>query len=82
MNNLGLIFLETNRAEEALPLLGRAVELKPEVPAFHNNLGMALEHTGRFREAATAYKGALAADPRYDKAQRNLARIEAIQGVS
>jgi tetratricopeptide (TPR) repeat protein len=81
MNNLGLIFLETNRAEEALPLLARAVELKPEVPAFHNNLGMALEHTGRFSEAATAYKGALAADPRYDKAQRNLTRIEAIQGA-
>jgi tetratricopeptide (TPR) repeat protein len=81
MNNLGLIFLETNRAEEAVPLLARAAELKPEVPAFHNNLGMALEHTGRFSEAATAYKGALAADPRYDKAQRNLTRIEAIQGA-
>ena len=79
MNNLGLIFLETKRADEALPLLARAVELKPEVPAFHNNLGMALEHTGRFGEAATAYEGALAADPGYDKATRNLARIEALQ---
>lgn len=79
MNNLGLIFLETKRAEEALPLLARAVELKPEVPAFHNNLGMALEHAWRFGEAATAYKGALTADPGYDKAQRNLARIEAIR---
>ena len=33
------------------------------VPAFHNNLGMALEHMGRFGGAAEAYKGALAADP-------------------
>jgi tetratricopeptide (TPR) repeat protein len=82
MNNLGLIFLETQRAEEALPLLGRAVELKPEVPAFHNNLGMALEHAGRFSEAAAAYQGALAADPRYDKAKRNLARIEAALGAA
>jgi tetratricopeptide (TPR) repeat protein len=78
MNNLGLLLFETERADEALPLLARAVELKPEVPAFHNNLGMALEHTGRFREAAAAYQGALTADPRYDKAQRNLARIEAV----
>jgi tetratricopeptide (TPR) repeat protein len=78
MNNLGLLLFETGRAEEALPLLFRAVEVKPEAPAFHNNLGMALEHTGRFREAAAAYQGALAADPRYDKAKRHLARIEAL----
>jgi len=79
MNNLGLLFLETQRAEEALPLLTKAVELRQDVPAFHNNLGMALEHTGRFRAAAEAYKGALAADPDYDKAKRNLARVEAVK---
>jgi superkiller protein 3 len=82
MNNLGLLFLETQRADEALPLLAKAAELRPEVPAFHNNLGMALEHTGCFRAAATAYKAALAADPGYDKAKRNLARVEAVQGDS
>jgi len=79
MNNLGLMFLEIERADEALPLLTKATELRPEVPVFHNNLGMALEHTGRFRAAATAYKAALAADPGYDKAKRNLARVEAVQ---
>jgi tetratricopeptide (TPR) repeat protein len=78
MNNLGLLFFETGRADAALPLLSRAVELKPEVPAFHNNLGMALEHTGRFKDAAAAYQGALAADPNYEKAKRHLARIEAL----
>lgn len=82
MNNLGLVFLETERADEALPLLTKATELRPEVPVFHNNLGMALEHTGRFKAAATAYKAALAADPGYDKAKRNLARVEAVQGDS
>ena len=82
MNNLGLVFLETERADEALPLLTKATELRPEVAVFHNNLGMALEHTGRFKAAATAYKAALAADPGYDKAKRNLARVEAVQGDS
>jgi tetratricopeptide (TPR) repeat protein len=82
MNNLGLVFLETDRADEALPLLTKATELRPEAPVFHNNLGMALEHTGRFRAAAAAYKAALAADPGYDKAKRNLARVEAVQGES
>lgn len=82
MNNLGLLFLETERADDALPLLTKATELRPEVPVFHNNLGMALEHTGRFKAAAEAYKAALAADPGYDKAKRNLARVEAVQGDS
>ncbi len=82
MNNLGLMFLETERADEALPLLTKATELRPEVPVFHNNLGMALEHTGRFRAAATAYKAALAANPGYEKAKRNLERVEAVHGNS
>ncbi len=79
MNNLGLIFLEQGRASDALPLLTRAVELGKDVPAFHNNLGMALEHTGRFSAAATAYTNALGADPNYEKAKQNLARIEKVK---
>jgi Flp pilus assembly protein TadD len=76
------MFLETDRADDALPLLTKATELRPELPAFHNNLGMALEHTGDFKAAATEYKAALAADPGYDKAKRNLERVEAIHGNS
>ena len=79
MNNLGFLLLETKRADEALPLLAKAVELRQDVPAFHNNLGMALEHTGRFKAAAATYKAALTADPGYDKAKRNLARVESVQ---
>jgi tetratricopeptide (TPR) repeat protein len=80
MNNLGLLLVETKRADEALPLLGKAVELRPGVPTFHNNLGMALEHTRQFKAAAAAYKAALTADPGYEKAKRNLARVESVQG--
>jgi tetratricopeptide (TPR) repeat protein len=79
MNNLGLLLLESKRADEALPLLANAVELRKDVPEFHNNLGMALEHTGRFTAAATAYTDALTADPSYEKAKLNLARVEAVK---
>ena len=79
MNNLGLLFLQQKRIDEALPLFTKAVELKKDVPAFHNNLGMALEHTGRFDDAAAAYTGALTADPGYEKAKKNLERLEAIK---
>jgi Flp pilus assembly protein TadD len=54
------------------------VELKKEVPAFHNNLGMALEHLGRYSDAAAAYSGALSVDPGYEKAKKNLSRVEAV----
>jgi tetratricopeptide (TPR) repeat protein len=79
MNNLGLIYLEQGFVEDALPYLAKAVLTKDSVAAFHNNLGMALEHSGRFVAAATAYKGALTADPGYKKATQNLARVEAVK---
>jgi superkiller protein 3 len=79
INNLGLVLLENKRANEALPYFARAVELKKEVAAFHNNLGMALEHTGRFGAATTAYTDAVTADPAYEKAKQNLARLEAVR---
>ncbi|HZM94396.1 MAG TPA: tetratricopeptide repeat protein [Vicinamibacterales bacterium] len=79
MNNLGLVFLEQKRAEEAMPLLLKAVDLRKDVAAFHNNLGMAFEHTRRFKDAAGAYNDALSADPGYEKAKQNLARVEAVK---
>jgi tetratricopeptide (TPR) repeat protein len=79
MNNLGLLYLEQGFVEDALPYLAKAVMMKEKVAAFHNNLGMALEHQGRFVAAATAYKGALTADPGYKKATQNLARVEAVK---
>jgi Flp pilus assembly protein TadD len=71
--------LDAKMAEEAVPLLTRAVELRKDVPEFQNNLGMALEHTGQFKAAAVAYADAVVADPGYDKAKQNLARVEAIK---
>jgi len=79
MNNLGLLFLEQKRAEEAMPLFLKAVDLRKDVAAFHNNLGMAFEHTRRFKDAAEAYNDALSADAGYEKAKQNLARVEAIK---
>jgi len=79
MNNLGLVFMAQGRHSDAVPLLARAVELRKDVAMFHNNLGMALEHTGRFVAAAGEYRGALEADPGYEKAQQNLTRVEAVK---
>jgi tetratricopeptide (TPR) repeat protein len=79
MNNLALLFLEEKRADEAMPLLLKAVDLRKDVAAFHNNLGMAFEHARRFQDAAEAYNDALSAEPGYEKAKQNLARVEAVK---
>jgi Flp pilus assembly protein TadD len=79
MNNLGMLLLEEKRFDEAVMWFTKAVDVRPSVPSFHNNLGMALEHTGRVRDAETAYREAVAADPGYAKAQKNLARVEAVR---
>ena len=82
MNNLGLLLLETDHADQAVPLLTKAVMLRKEVAEFHNSLGLALEHTGHFRAAAEAFSGALLADPGFEKAKQNLQRVEAVKGGS
>ena len=79
LNNLGFLFLAQGRALDALPVLAKAVELRKDAPVFRNNLGMALEHTGRFTAAAAEYSDALSANPDYEKAQRNLARVEVLK---
>jgi Flp pilus assembly protein TadD len=78
MNNLGLIYIQQGRFEEALPALARAVELKSGSPVFQNNLGVALERTGHYGDAAKAYQAALAADSGYQKASIALARVNGL----
>ena len=76
MNNMGLLMIQQGRNEEALGPLARAVQIDSTVAVFENNLGIALEHTGRFVMATEAYKSALAIDDGYTKAKLSLARVE------
>jgi len=76
MNNMGLLLIGAGRYDEALGPLARAVQLDEHgVPAFENNLGIALERTGHMTLAAEAYRNALATDSTYAKAQVSLTRV-------
>jgi Tfp pilus assembly protein PilF len=77
MNNLGLVYIQQGRSEEALLPLARAVELRGNVPVFQNNFGTALERSGHFVSARDAYQKALDADSTYEKAAVGLARVNA-----
>lgn len=79
MNNMGLIYIEQERFDEALRPLARAVELSPDVAIFHNNLGVALEQAGHYRAAEDAFRAVLVIDDAYEKAEVNLVRVEALE---
>jgi Flp pilus assembly protein TadD len=51
----------------------RALELSPQHPVAHNEIGMLYRKTGRFDTARAHYEQALAAYPGFHYARRNLA---------
>jgi Tfp pilus assembly protein PilF/SAM-dependent methyltransferase len=71
---LGVIASHAGRNDAAVDLIGKAIALNDREPAFHSNLGNALQGQGRLDEAAASYRRALALDPDYAKAHYNLGK--------
>ena len=78
MNNMALIMIGQERFEDAILPLARATQIDTGKALFWNNLGMALERTGRYRSAQDAYGSAVEADESHDKAYANLVRIQEV----
>ena len=68
---LGLIALQTNRAQLAVKMISRAVACNPNIAAARNNLGSALLALGRFDEALANYEVAVALKPDHASAHNN-----------
>ncbi len=79
MNNLGLLLLDERLFDQASMTLARAVQLRPNIASFQNNLGMALENVGQIRAAERAYAEAVQLDSSHLKANANLTRIMAVE---
>jgi len=73
--NLATLLHRTGRHAEALPLLTRAVELRPNFVAAWITRAETLDALGRRKEAVADARRALAIDPRSAKAQQLLARL-------
>lgn len=69
---LGVVLYQTQRLDEALPLLEQAAQRIPQEPEFHNNFGLALAAADRTDEAIAAYRRALALKPDHALAWNNL----------
>jgi tetratricopeptide (TPR) repeat protein len=68
---LGLICLQTHRAQEALDLIGRAISLAPQVAGFHLNRANALCSLNRLPEAIAGYDRAIELAPDFADAYCN-----------
>ncbi len=64
------------RYQQAEGLLEQAIEMDPENPQAHNNLGLVYYKMGAMAEAAQAFRQALARAPTYAKAQYNLGLVQ------
>jgi predicted O-linked N-acetylglucosamine transferase (SPINDLY family) len=69
---LGVIAAQTNRRDEAVELIRRAIALHP-CAQYLTNLGVILGEQRKLDDAITAHRQALEMDPRYFEARGNLA---------
>jgi tetratricopeptide (TPR) repeat protein len=78
--NLGLLYMETNRLEDASAVLRLAVLLGPYRPETHFNLGLAYERLGIFPKAEQEILLSLRLDPSQVDARNTLGVIYAEEG--
>jgi len=77
-NNLGIIFLQNGKLDDAISRLQAAINLRPENGPAHNNLAKALLQKGRVAEAMMHYRKFLEIEPENVEA-RNILGTALIQ---
>jgi predicted O-linked N-acetylglucosamine transferase (SPINDLY family) len=73
--NLGNLYYTTNRYQQALDTLFKALELEPTKAVNHYSIGLVLEKVGAIPQAIQAYEEAIALDPQWIDAYNNLGNI-------
>lgn len=71
---LGVIALQAGNPGRAVELIGKAIAIHPHNPAFHFNLGMALQSLNQLEAAVASFDRALAIHPDYAEARFNRAQ--------
>ncbi len=78
--NLASDLAEKRQFEAAVPAWRKALELSPDDPRAHNNLGVALAETGKPDEALAEYRRSLKLNDASAQAHNNLGSVLAEQG--
>ena len=72
---MGLAHQNLGAMPKAIEAYTRAIEINPNLPGLYNNLGAALEKSGRMKEALRYYIDAARFTPPLEEACRNISRI-------
>lgn len=67
--------------KEAIRCLKYSIQLEPNFPDAHNNLGNALKEDNRLDEAIESYRAALRLKPDHPHAYSNLGKMSSIVAV-
>ncbi len=70
--DVAMELMNKGQYEAVIPEWRKALQLSPEEPLAHNNLGFALAEAGKVEEAVKHYRRALELDPQYPEAHNNL----------
>ena len=68
---LGVVALQTKKAQKAVALIGKAIKINPHNPAFYNNQGLALKELNQIEAALASYDKAIALKPDFAQAYNN-----------
>jgi tetratricopeptide (TPR) repeat protein/DNA-binding winged helix-turn-helix (wHTH) protein len=79
-NQLGSIYLDLNRYDEAIEMYQYYLVLAPNEPNPHDSLGLVYQRIGRYDEAIKFYQRALALKADFEVAQIHLANVYFQQG--
>jgi tetratricopeptide (TPR) repeat protein len=79
-NNLGTVFLQQGKWDEAMACFQEALEIQPDSPNAHFNVAQLLLHQGRLDEAAAHLRRILEVQPRDAKTHSDLSQVLLRQG--
>jgi predicted O-linked N-acetylglucosamine transferase (SPINDLY family) len=74
-HRLGIICSQTNRPEQAIELLNRAIELDPHQPNYYGNLGVMLDNAKQYAQAAHFLRKAISLRHDFPDAHNNLGNV-------
>ncbi|MBU0968466.1 MAG: tetratricopeptide repeat protein [Proteobacteria bacterium] len=81
LGNLGLLYRDQERYQEAEQCYRQALEHDPDDPSLHLNLGAVYEAGGELDKAVSCFRRALELQPANPKALNNLGKVLCLQGL-
>ncbi len=77
---LGVIALQLKQVDQAIELIGRAIDVRPDSEAYHNNLGNALLAKGLREQAIDSYRKGVALNRNFVDGLVNLGSALRVKG--